>query len=125
MDMNWTRQYVVIVGLILPHAAAASRGNPFALIEFLFLRGFSPFYWGSILALSYKCRHPIALLPAVLLGYGYIFWCFGVRDWGADAQSALGYIWFPMYSLVPIAIGAAVGHVIDRWIGLRPPFTRS
>jgi len=121
MDMKWARQYVVIVGLILPHAAASFRGNSFGLIDFLLMLGFSPFYWGSILAFSYMYRYPIALLPPILLGYGYIFWCFGVLDWGTDAQSAFGYIWFPIYSMVPIAVGAAVGYVMDRWIRLRSP----
>lgn len=120
MRMESARQSVVLIGLAVPHVAYIFRGVGYSLGDFLFLTILGPIYWGSILAISRKYRYPLALVPSVVLGYGYVFWSLAVRDLGYDAQSALVYIWVPIYSLVPIGVGGAIGYVMDRWIGLGP-----
>lgn len=118
---------VVLIGILLPYLARLLAGVE-RLSQYLnadirgwvFLQAFNAIAWGSIVAISFLYRRPLSLLAPSLLGFGYIAWAHYSLDLAADAQSALGIIFIPIYALVPIIGGGALGYVLDR--RLHPAF---
>lgn len=115
------RLAVVLIGILLPYLARLLAGVE-RLSQYLnadirgwvFLQAFNAIAWGSIVAISFLYRRPLSLLAPSLLGFGYIAWAHYSLDLAADAQSALGIIFIPIYALVPIIGGGVVGYVLDR-----------
>ncbi len=121
MSMRSARVLVALVGIVLPYAARIPRGadwlRQYTAVElsaWLFLGAFNGIAWGSIFAISFAYRRPSSLLAPALPGFGFLAWAHGSLDLAADAQSALGLVFIPIYALAPIAVGSVIGLVLDR-----------
>jgi hypothetical protein len=121
MTMRNARFIVVLVGVLLPYAARLPRGIEW-LRQYtdaspggwLFFAAFNAIAWGAMLAISLMYRRPVSLLAPSLLGFGFLAWAHATVDLKADAQAAIALVFIPIYALVPIAIGGAMGYVVDR-----------
>jgi hypothetical protein len=49
-----------------------------------------------------------------LFGFGFLAWAHYSLDLAADAQAAIALVFIPIYALLPIGIGGAIGYVVDR-----------
>lgn len=121
MTMRNARLIVVLIGIVLPYAARLPRGTEWleqytdiGLGGWLLFAAFNAIAWGAILALSFMYRRPASLIAPCLLGFGYLAWAHSTLDLGADAQSAIALVFIPIYALVLIAVGGAVGYIVDR-----------
>jgi hypothetical protein len=121
MTMRNARFIVVLVGVLLPYAARLPRGIEWlrqytdtSLGGWLFFAAFNAIAWGAMLAISLMYRRPVSLLAPGLLGFGFLAWAHATVDLKADAQAAIALVFIPIYALVPIAIGGAMGYVVDR-----------
>lgn len=121
MRMRTARFLVILVGLALPYAARLPRGAQWlaqytdtAIGGWLFLGAFNAIAWGALLGISFLYRRPISLLVPCAFGFGALAWAHATLDLRADAQSALALIFIPIYALLPIAVGGALGYVLDR-----------
>lgn len=121
MTLRNARFIVVLVGVLLPYAARLPRGIEW-LRQYtdtspggwLFLAAFNAIAWGAILAISFLYRRPVSLVAPSLLGFGFLAWAHATLDLSADAQAAISLVTIPIYALVPIAIGGAIGYIVDR-----------
>lgn len=75
---------------------------------------FNAVAWGALLGISFLYRRAISLLVPCAFGFGALAWAHATLDLRADAQSALALIFIPIYALLPIAVGGALGYVLDR-----------
>jgi uncharacterized membrane protein len=121
MTMRMARIIVFLVGLLLPYAARLPRGSEWldqytdiGLWGWLFFGAFNASAWGSVLAVSLLYRRPASLLAPSLLGFGFLAWAHYSLDLAADAQAAIALIFIPVFALVPIFVGAAIGYFLDR-----------
>lgn len=121
MTMRKARLIVVLVGIVLPYAARLPRGIGWlqqytdnGLGAALFLSAFNAIAWGAIVAASFLYRRPSSIWAPALPGFAFLAYAHGSLDLAADAQSALGLVFIPIYALVPIAVGAIVGYVLER-----------
>ncbi len=120
--MRNARLAVALGGILLPYTARLLPGGgggiaPYVeqgLPAILFLEAFNAVAWGSIVACSFLYRDPVALLGPALLGFGYVGWAHYALDLSADAQAGLGVVFIPLYALPLIAVGGALGYVLDR-----------
>jgi len=120
--MRVARGVVVIAGILVPYLARLLPGGggvgPYVqqgLSAVLFLEVFNVIAWGSIVACSVLYRHPAALLPPALLGFGYVGWGHYVLDLSANAQAGGAIVLIPVYALPFIAVGGGGGYFLDRW----------
>jgi hypothetical protein len=121
MTMRNARFILVLVGVLLPYAARLSHGIEWlqqytdeSLGGWLFFAAFNAIAWGAILAISFMYRRPASLVAPCLLGFGFLTWAHTALDLRADAQAAIALIFIPIYVLVPIAVGGAIGYIVDR-----------
>jgi len=121
MRMRNARIAIVLLGLVLPYMARLPRGIEWlqqytdtSLGSWLFLGAFNAIAWVAILACSFMYLRPSSLIGPCLLGFGFLAWAHNTLDLSADAQAAIGLIFIPIYALLPIAIGGAIGYVLDR-----------
>ncbi|WP_426701385.1 hypothetical protein ACPPVV_18850 [Rhodanobacter sp. Col0626] len=121
MTMRNARFILVLVGVLLPYAARLPRGigwlqqyTDTGMGGWLFLSAFNAIAWGAMLAISFMYRRPASLVAPCLLGFGFLAWAHGTMDLGADAQAALALVIIPIYALLPIAVGGAIGYIVDR-----------
>lgn len=112
---------IAIIGVLLPYIARIPRGlawlQQYTDIEpggYLFLGAFNAVAWGSLVALSFVFRRPGPLSIPCAFGFGFIAWAHYNLDLASDAQAAIALIFIPIYALVPIAIGAVIGYVLDQ-----------
>lgn len=121
--MARARWLVVVVGILLPYLARLPDGLDWlrqytavdtGLAAHLFLGGFNAIAWGAILAISFLYRHAVSLLAPCMLGFGFLAGLHATLDLHADAQAAVALVFIPIYALLPIAVGGAIGYVIDR-----------
>ena len=115
------RLAVVLAGVLIPYLARLPGGVDWLsqythadLRGWVFLQAFNAIAWGSILAISFLYRNPVSVLAPSLLGFGYLAWAHYTLDLAADAQAAVGIVFIPIYALLPITVGGAVGYVLDR-----------
>jgi len=84
----------------------------------LFLAALNAIAWGAIVALSFMYRRDASLIPSCLLGFGFGFgflaWAHYALDLAADAQAAIALVFIPIFAVVPIAVGGAIGYILDR-----------
>ncbi|PPT95601.1 hypothetical protein [Xanthomonas arboricola] len=121
MTMRSARFVIVLVGVLLPYAARLPRGAQWlaqytdtAIGGWLFFGAFNAIAWGALLGISFLYRRPISLLVPCAFGFGALAWAHATLDLRADAQSALALIFIPIYALLPIAVGGALGYLLDR-----------
>jgi len=121
MTMRNARFILVLVGVLLPYAARLPHGIEWlqqytdeSLGGWLFFAAFNAIAWGAILAISFMYRRPASLVAPCLLGFGFLTWAHTALDLRADAQAAIALIFIPIYALVPIAVGGAIGYIVDR-----------
>ena len=119
--MNFFRIGIAIVGILLPYAVRIPRGLDWLqqythtdIGGYLFFGAFNAVAWGSLVALSFIFRRPGPFLIPCLLGFAFLGWAHYNLDLASDAQAAVALIFIPIYTLVPIAIGAVIGYVVDR-----------
>jgi hypothetical protein len=121
MTMRNARIAIAVVGILLPYMARLPGGMDWlhqytdvSFFGFLFFGVFNAIAWGGILAFSFVYKRPIYLIFPALFGFGSLapvhYWI----DLSADAQSALLLVFVPIYALVPIGIGGAIGYLLDR-----------
>lgn len=121
MTMARARWLVVLLGIALPYLARLPGGLDWlrqyiepGLPAALFLGVFNAVAWGAILGVSRLYRRPLSLLAPCLFGFGFLAWGHARLDLTSDAQAAVGLVFLPIYALLPIAVGAGAGYVIDR-----------
>lgn len=119
--MRMTRVIIALVGIFLPYAARLPRGlawlaqyTDVGLGGYLLFGAFNAIAWGAILAASLLYRHPASVLFPALCGFGFLTWAHASLDLAADAQAAIALAFIPIYALLPIAIGTAIGYLVDR-----------
>jgi hypothetical protein len=119
--MRNARFILVLVGVLLPYAARLPYGVEWlrqytdeSLGGWLFFAAFNAIAWGAILAISFMYRRPASLVAPGLLGFGFLAWAHAALDLRADAQAALALVFIPIFALVPIAAGGAIGYIVDR-----------
>jgi hypothetical protein len=119
--MRKLRIAIVVFGIMLPYLARLLRGldwfrqyTDLGLPAFLFIQGFNALAVGSIVGLSFWYRRTSSLLLPAVFGFGWLAWAHGTLDLKSDAQAAIGLAIIPIYALVPIAVLAAIGFVVDR-----------
>ena len=119
--VNKTRIIVAIVGILLPYLVRIPRGGAWVqqytdggLGEFLLIGAFNAIAWGSIVALSFLFRKPTPLLIPCVLGFTFLAWAHYTLDLASSAQASIALIFIPIYALLPIALGGALGYVLDR-----------
>lgn len=118
------RLWVVLVGVLLPYAARLPRGMDWALQYFpaqgtlqavLLMAGFNAIAWSAMLLLGQFYRHPVSWLFPAVPGFAYL----AVGHYGLDLTSnpnaSISLVILPMFALVPIVLGWAVGYGFDRW----------
>lgn len=122
-DMRNTRIVVVVIGVLLPFVARLPGGLDWVgqylqggVGLLLFVSGFNAIAWGAILACSLAYRCPVSLMLPAALGFAYLAWGHYEVDLRADAQASLALVFLPIYALVPIAIGGALGYLLDRFL---------
>lgn len=93
--MRTFRIAIALVGIALPYAARIPRGAAWLEISFMFR------------------RRATLLIPCVA-GFGFLAWARFILDLASDAQAAIALIFIPLYAVVPIAAGTAIGYVLDR-----------
>lgn len=121
MTMRNSRFIVVLIGVLLPYAARLPHGAEWlrqytnmGFDGWLFFGALNAIAWGAILAISFMYRRPASLIAPCLLGFGYLAWAHSTLDLRADAQAGIALIFIPIYALVPIVVGGAIGYVVDR-----------
>ena len=119
--MKTIRILIVVVGIVLPYIVRIPRGSAWveqytdiSVQGFLFFGAFNAIAWGSLFALSFWLRRPAALLFPCVLGFSFLAWAHNSLDLAADAQAGISFIVIPIYALLPISVGAAIGYVVDR-----------
>lgn len=117
---------IASIGILLPYAARLPRGLSWVaqyldtgLGGFLLIGGFNAVAWGALVALGSLYRRPVSLLVPSLFGFAFLAWAHYSLDLRADAQSAIALVFIPIYALLPIAIGGAIGYGLDRYLGRR------
>ncbi|MEM7756274.1 MAG: hypothetical protein AAF297_11625 [Planctomycetota bacterium] len=120
-DMTRLRVGIVVVGIILPYVARVPRG--FARVEqytegpfagHILMGAFNAVAWGALLAASFLFRRPGPMLLPCALGFGFLAVMHYSLDLAADAQAAIALLFIPVYAVVPIAVGVAVGLPSER-----------
>ncbi|WP_280548234.1 hypothetical protein [Halomonas sp. 11-S5] len=118
--MRKARFIVVLVGIVLPYLTRLPRDTEWlgqytdmGVGGWLFFGALNAIAWGGILALSFMYERPVSLLAPCILGFGFLAWAHGTLDLGADPQAAIALIMIPVYALVPIAVGGALGYAFD------------
>ena len=119
--MNATRIIIAITGILLPYLVRLPLGGAWvaqytdvSLGGLLFFSAFNAIAWGSIILLSFILRRPGPLLIPCVFGFAFLGWAHHTLDLSADAQAAIALIFIPIFALLPIAIGGALGIVLDR-----------
>lgn len=125
-QMNKVRIIVALLGIFLPYLVRIPRGMAWveqytdtSILGFVFFGAFNAIAWGSLIAFSFLFRRPAPFLIPCTTGFAFLGWAHYGLDLGADAQAALAVIFIPIFALVPIALGSAVGYVVDRWLASR------
>ncbi|WP_280553603.1 hypothetical protein [Halomonas sp. 25-S5] len=120
MTMRKARFIIVLFGIVLPYLARLPRGTEWlgqytdmGVGGWLFFGALNAIAWGCILALSFIYERPVSLLAPCILGFGFLAWAHGTLDLSADPQAAIALIMIPVYALVPIAVGGALGYALD------------
>jgi hypothetical protein len=126
MSMRTARLAIALVGIFLPYLARIPRGRAWlaqytdvGIEGWLVFGAFNAIAWGAILLVSRAYRRPVSLVAPAGLGFAFLAWGHNALDLDEDAQSAIGLVLLPVYALVPIAAGGALGYAIDR--SLRVP----
>lgn len=121
MTMGRARWMVVLVGILLPYLARLPHGlewlqqyTGLGLAGWLFLGALNAIAWGAILLASLLYRRPLSLLVPAVLGFAFLAYAHHGLDLSADAQAGVALVFIPLYALVPIAVGAVIGYVVDR-----------
>lgn len=121
MTLRNARILVVLVGLVLPYAARLPRGldwlrqyTDVGPAGWLFFGAFNAVAWLAILGATFLYRRPVSVLAPAVAGFGFLAWAHATLDLASDAQAAIALVFIPLYALVPIAVGAVVGLVLDR-----------
>jgi hypothetical protein len=116
-----TRFLIAITGILLPYLVRLPRGGAWVaqytdvgLGGLLFLNACNVIAWGSLVLISFFFRRPGPLLLPCLAGFAFLGWAHHTLDLAADAQAAIALVFIPIYALLPIAIGSALGIVVDR-----------
>lgn len=124
--MITARLVIATMGILLPYLVRIPRGVAWVeqytnggIAGFVFLEGFNAIAWGSLIALSFATRRPAMLVIPSVLGLGFLAWMHATLDLAADAQASIALVFIPIYALLPIAIGAITGYVLDRRMLLR------
>jgi len=118
-----TRILIAVVGILFPYLARLPGGTAWmgqytsgGVAGFLLLGAFNTIAWGSMLALSFLFYRPASLLFPCLAGFAFLGWAHYSLDLAADAQAAIALVFIPVFALVPIAIGGALGYPLDRYL---------
>lgn len=126
MTLGRARWAVVIAGILLPYLVRVPRGWHFlsqyldtSLAGHLLLGGCNAIAWGAILLASLAYRYPASVLAPALAGFGFLAYAHFGLDLASDAQAPIALVFIPIYALLPIAIGAILGYVIDRLLRRR------
>ncbi|HXD35513.1 MAG TPA: hypothetical protein VN624_02590 [Rhodanobacter sp.] len=122
-NMRNARIVVVVIGVLLPFVARLPGGLDWlgqylqgGVGLLLFVSGFNAIAWGAILACSLAYRRPVSLMLPAVFGFAYLAWRHYEVDLRADAQASLALVFLPIYALLPIAIGGALGYLLDRFL---------
>ncbi|MDD0844110.1 hypothetical protein [Pseudomonas sp. Gutcm_11s] len=115
------RLAVILFGILLPYLARLPGGLDWlgqytqsGLGGALFLGLFNAIAWGAILLVSLLYRRPASVLAPAVPGFAFLAWAHYQLDLAADAQAALGIVFFPIYALLPILLGGAAGYLLER-----------
>ena len=120
MTMRGARRLVIVVGVLLPYVVRVPRGAGWVaqylngLDSFLVINGFNAIAWGAILLAGIFYRRPSTLLYPAVPGFGLLASTHFMLDRNSDALASLAWVFFPVFALIPIAVGAAVGYVVER-----------
>ncbi|OAM53034.1 hypothetical protein A7981_06325 [Methylovorus sp. MM2] len=121
--MQKARIFIVLLGISLPYIARLPKGMVWlaqytdgGLDSFLFIEAFNAIAWGILLGVSFFYRHSISLAIPTILGFGFLAWVHYTLDLAADAQSALAFIFIPIYACIPILIGGIFGYGLDKYL---------
>lgn len=121
--MQVIRIAIVVLGILLPYLARLPGGSSWlhqytdvGIGAYLFLGVFNAIAWGAILFCTYLYKRKLPIIFPVLFGFVPLVWVHSIYDLSADAQSAVGLVFIPIYALVPIAVGGAIGYLIDRYL---------
>ena len=119
--MRRARIIVALVGVFLPYAVRLPRGIAWleqyidvSIGGYLFFGAFNAIAWGAIIGLSFLYERAESVIAPSIFGFGFLAWAHSSLDLAADAQSAIALVLIPIYGLLPIAIGGAIGDVFDR-----------
>ena len=125
--VNRTRIIIVVIGIILPYVLRMAPGAPpieqytdTTIHDILMFSAFNAIAWGSIVALSFLYRRPEPLLMPCAFGFGFLTWQRAALDLASDAQASIALIFIPVYALLPIALGGALGYMLDRRLNVPP-----
>ena len=121
--MKLVRCLLVVVGFALPYLARLPRGAAWlqqythlsGLSGFLFLSAFNAIPVIAMLALTFVYRKRSSALFPAAAGFAFLGWHHAQLDLSADAQAAIALIFIPIYALAPIALGAGLGFLFDRF----------
>ena len=123
MNMRGARVLVACVGITLPYIARLPSGIDWlkqytdsGAGGWLLLGAFNAVAWVAILSASFAYQRTVSLLAPAILGFGFLAWAHSTLDLRADAQAAIALVFIPIYALLPIAMGAAIGYAVDRRI---------
>ncbi|WP_394559292.1 hypothetical protein [Aquipseudomonas alcaligenes] len=47
-------------------------------------------------------------------GFLFLAWAHYQLDLAADAQAALGIVFFPIYALLPVLLGGVLGYLLEH-----------
>lgn len=121
MTMSKARFLIVVFGILVPYLARLPGGSAWlvqytngGLLSWLLIGAFNAIAWGCLVALSFKYARPVALLVPCIFGFSFLAWAHSTVDLSADAQAAIALVIIPVYALVPIGIGGALGYIVDR-----------
>ncbi len=126
MTLKHARILIIAIGILLPYLSRLPGGSAWLsqyldtdVGGFLFLAAFNAIAWGSLLAISFIYRFLLSLLVPCLTGFGFLAWSHYTLDLSSDAQASLALMFIPIFTLLPIAIGAVVGYLIDIYLRKR------
>lgn len=121
MTMSQARFLVVVFGILVPYLARLPGGSAWlaqytdgGFLSWLLIGVLNAIARGCLVALSFNYERPVALLVPCTFGFGFLAWAHSTVDLSADAQAAVALVIIPIYALVPIRIGGALGYIVDR-----------
>lgn len=128
LGMVWA--LIVIFGVLLPYLgmlpAALARGGGSAALRaslapraIAFLEITTAFIWVPIVAGTLLFRWPLAAVVSAAIGFAFAVYGYVSLGFSTDAQTAIGYVFVPVFSAPLVVVGWVIGFVIDRYLRRR------